>query len=275
MVMAVRRGTGEKRVGHAGTLDPLATGLLLICLGAAARLSDFLRDKDKRYRARVRLGQATDTYDSDGQVTAESSRLPSLAEVEAALPRFRGPIQQRPPAFSAIKRGGQKAYELARRGQAVELEARPVEVFSLELIEWEPPELTLDAHCSSGTYIRSLAHDLGQQLGCGAHLTALRRTASGKLTVSEAVTLASLKTAFEAGPQAWRPYLRPADTAIADWPALNLSAEDTARITHGQPIPCRAPAGELARAYNAAGEFFAILRLDPTKNAWRPMKVLV
>jgi tRNA pseudouridine55 synthase len=274
MVMAVRRGAGEKHVGHAGTLDPLATGLLLICLGSAARLSDYLRDKDKRYTARVRLGQTTDTYDADGRVTAECSHLPDLATVEAMLPEFRGHLQQRPPAYSAIKRGGQKAYELARRGQTVELEARPVEIFSLALTEWQPPEFTLEVHCGSGTYIRSLAHDLGQRLECGAHLTALRRTASGKLAVSDAVTLADLKAAFEAGPEAWRPYLHPADTAIADWPALYLSTEDTARIMHGQPIACTAEAGELARAYNAAGEFFAILRLDPTKNMWRPLKVL-
>jgi len=274
MVLAVRRGAGEKRVGHAGTLDPLATGLLLICLGAATRLTDYLRDKDKRYRARVRLGQSTDTYDADGRVMAESSCLPDLAAVEAALPEFRGLIQQRPPAFSAIKRGGQKAYELARQGRAVELEARPVEIFSLEMAEWQPPEFTLEVHCSSGTYIRSLAHDLGQRLGCGAHLTALRRTASGKLSVSEAVSLADLQAAFEAGPQVWRTHLRPADSAIADWPALHVSAEEVARIVHGQPIPCRAETGELVRAYNAAGEFFAILRLDPTKNLWRPLKVL-
>ena len=274
MVMAVRRGAGEKHVGHAGTLDPLATGLLLICLGAATRLSDYLRDKDKHYRARVRLGEATDTYDADGAVTRQSSFRPDRAAVEAALAHFRGRIMQRPPAYSAIKQGGQKAYELARRGQTVELEARPVEIFTLELTDWQPPELSLEVHCSSGTYIRSLAHDLGQRLECGAHLTALRRTASGKLTVSEAVTLADLKAAFEAGPQAWRAYLRPADSAIADWPALHLSAEDTAQIVHGQPIPCRAEAGGLARAYNDAGEFFAILRLDPTKNLWRPLKVL-
>ena len=274
MVMAVRRGAGEKHVGHAGTLDPLATGLLLICLGAATRLSDYLRDKDKHYRARVRLGEATDTYDADGAVTRQSSFMPDLAAVEAALAHFRGRIMQRPPAYSAIKQGGQKAYELARRGQTVELEARPVEIFTLELADWQPPELSLEVHCSSGTYIRSLAHDPGQRLECGAHLTALRRTASGGLTVSEAVTLADLKAAFEAGPQSWRAYLRPADSAIADWPALHLSAEDTAQIAHGQPIPCRAEAGGLARAYNDAGEFFAILRLDPTKNLWRPLKVL-
>ena len=156
----------------------------------------------------------------------------------------------------------------------MDLEARPVEIFALALQDWQPPEFTLDVHCGSGTYIRSLAHDLGQQLGCGAHLTALRRTASGSLSVDDAVPLPSLRAAFEAGPAAWRACLRPPDTAIADWPALRLSAEDTDRIRHGQPIACHAAAGELARAYSAEGEFFAILRLDPTKPAWRPLKVL-
>jgi tRNA pseudouridine55 synthase len=274
MVMAVRRGTGERHVGHAGTLDPLATGLLVLCLGAATRLSDYMRDKDKRYRARVRLGQSTDTYDADGQIVSESTDLPERAAVEAALAHFRGPIQQRPPAFSAIKRGGQKAYELARRGQVVELEPRPVEIYALELTDWQPPEFTLAVHCASGTYIRSLAHDLGQRLGCGAHLTALRRTASGKFDVGEAVTLEALQAAFALSREAWLPLLRPADAAVADWPAVHLSAEDTARLIHGQPVPCLGDLGEHARAYNPAGEFFALLRADPTKNAWRPLKVL-
>ncbi len=273
MVMTVRRGAAEKHVGHAGTLDPLATGLLVICLGAATRLSDYLRDKDKRYRARVRLGQSTNTYDADGEIVSESRLLPERAAVEAALERFRGVIQQRPPAFSAIKRGGRKAYELARAGQAVELEARPVQIHALALADWQPPDFTLEVHCASGTYIRSLAHDLGQLLGCGAHLTALRRTASGQFDVSEAVALEALQAAFALGREAWQPYLRPADTAVADWPAVRLSTEDAARIVHGQPVPCAAALSEHARAYNPAGEFFAILRLDPTKNAWRPLKV--
>lgn len=273
MVQAVRRGAGEKHVGHAGTLDPLATGLLVICLGAATRLSDYVRAKDKRYRARVRLGQTTNTYDADGDIVAESGCLPSRAEAEAALAHFRGSIWQRPPAFSAIKRGGQKAYELARRGETVELEPRLVEIYELALTDWQAPEFTLDVHCASGTYIRSLAHDLGQMLKCGAHLTALRRTASGKFDVAEAVAFEELRAAFAAGREAWLPYLRPADAAVADWPAVYLSAEDAARVVHGQPVPCPDDLGEHARAYNPAGEFFALLRADPTKNAWRPLKV--
>jgi tRNA pseudouridine55 synthase len=272
-VDVVQRLARPAKAGHAGTLDPLATGLLVICLGAATRLSDYLRDKDKRYRARVRLGQSTNTYDADGEIVSESSCLPEQAAVEAALEHFRGSIQQRPPAFSAIKRGGRKAYELAREGQAVELEARPVEIHALALTDWQEREFTLEVHCASGTYIRALAHDLGQLLGCGAHLTALRRMASGQFDVSEAVTLEALQAAFALSREAWQPYLRPADAAVADWPAVHLSAADAARLAHGQPVPCVEALGEHARAYNPAGEFFAILRLDPTRNAWRPLKV--
>jgi tRNA pseudouridine55 synthase len=270
MVYAVRRGTGQRRVGHAGTLDPLATGLLVICLGAATRLSEYLAGKDKRYSATVRLGQVTDTYDAQGQIVSESGALPGRAEVEVALAGFRGPQQQVPPAYSAIKRGGQKAYELARRGQAVALDARPVEIYALSLTAWQPPDCVLDVACSAGTYIRSLAHDLGQRLGCGAHLAALRRTASGRSRVAEAVTLADLQSAFEAGD--WQRYLRPADSAVADWPAVLLPAEAAARIQRGLPVPLTG-GGAYGRAYDPAGEFIAVLRADPAAGLWRPDKV--
>jgi tRNA pseudouridine55 synthase len=277
MVYAVRRGAGEKRVGHAGTLDPLASGLLVMCLGPATRLSEFLAGKDKRYQARIRLGTTTDTYDSQGQVQAVSDQpLPEKAAVEAALAEFRGPQQQVPPAYSAIKQGGQKSYDLARRGEAVELAPRPVEFYSIELRDWQPPELTLEAHCSAGTYIRSLAHDLGQRLGCGAHLSGLRRTASGSLRLEEAVTLADLQSAFARGD--WRKYLRPADEAVADWPAVRLTDASVADVRQGRPV--RFGAAEtngalegFGRAYNPAGEFFAILRADPAAGVWRPDKV--
>jgi len=272
LVQIVRRGTGEKRVGHAGTLDPLATGLLVICLGAATRLSEYLLDKDKRYRACVRFGQSTTTYDADGEIVAESDDLPNRETVEEALVKFRGPLQQRPPAYSAIKRDGQRAYALARRGEVVELPPRPVEIYSLELVAWSPPECELDVLSSAGTYIRSLAHDLGQTLGCGAHLRALRRTASGSFHVNEAVSLDELQRAFSAGD--WRRYLRPADSALADWPDVGLSAEASARIQRGQSIPLEEYADEWARAYNPSGEFIAILHADASAGVWRPHKVL-
>ena len=276
MVYAVRRGAGQKHVGHAGTLDPLATGLLVMCLGPATRLSEYLAGKAKRYTARLRFGQTTNTYDSHGEITATSTALPDRAAVEAALDALRGAQQQVPPAFSAIKRGGQKAYDLARRGETVVLEARPVVINLLELTDWQPPEAVLEVQCSAGTYVRSLAHDLGQRLGCGAHLTALRRTASGNLLVADAVPLAVLQEAFSR--QDWRQYLRPADLAVADWPAVYLSAEEAARVRRGQAVPMASdpgfPAREpLGRAYNAAGNFIAVLRADPAAHLWRPDKV--
>jgi tRNA pseudouridine55 synthase len=276
MVYAVRRGAGEKHVGHAGTLDPLATGLLLMCLGPATRLSEYLAGKAKRYTARLRFGQTTNTYDSQGEVTATGLAIPDRPAVEAAVAGFRGKQQQVPPAFSAIKRGGQKAYDLARRGETVVLEARPVVVYSLELVDWQPPEAVLDVHCSAGTYVRSLAHDLGQRLGCGAHLTALRRTASGNLRVEDAVTLDALQGAFAR--HDWRQYLRPADESLADWPAVHLTVEGTARVRRGQAVPMEGGLGDftgepLGRAYNPAGDFIAVLRADRAAHTWRPDKV--
>jgi tRNA pseudouridine55 synthase len=271
MVYAVRRGAREKRVGHAGTLDPLATGLLVMCLGSATRLSEYLAGKDKRYTAQVRLGQSTTTYDAQGEITARARDMPERATVEAALAAFRGPQQQVPPQYSAIKRGGQKAYEVARRGERLELEPRPVEFYEIRLVDWAPPLVTLDVHCSAGTYIRSLAHDLGQALGCGAHLAGLRRTASGSFRVEEAVTLEALNAAFAA--DTWRTLLRPPDAALADWPALRLSAEASQAVLRGQAVTVDGAAGEYARAYNPAGEFIAILRADAAVGVWRPHKV--
>ncbi|MBL8055517.1 MAG: tRNA pseudouridine(55) synthase TruB [Anaerolineales bacterium] len=272
VVAAVRRGAREKQVGHAGTLDPLATGLLVVCLGAATRLSEYLLGEAKGYQARVRFGQATTTYDAAGEVTAASDRQPERAEVEAALAGFRGPLQQRPPAFSAIKRGGQRAYDLARRGEAVDLAPRPVTIHALRLTDWAPPDCGLEVRCSAGTYIRSLAHDLGQVLGCGAHLAALRRTHSGHFELGAARPLAEWQAAFAAG--AWQAHLLPMDAAVPEWPAVPLTADETRRVQNGQAIPLTAAGHAYGRAYNAAGEFFAVLRADPAAGVWRPEKVL-
>jgi len=179
VVARIRRLTGVRRVGHAGTLDPLATGVLLICIGRATRVSEYLMTGRKVYRARARLGVTTDTYDAEGQVVAEAEVEASRAQVEAALAQFRGQIAQVPPMYSAIKHQGTSLHRLARQGIEVEREPRPVEIFRLELTAWEPPECTLEMTCSRGTYVRSLVHDLGQTLGCGAYLTGLIRLASG------------------------------------------------------------------------------------------------
>jgi len=274
VVALVRRGAKERQVGHAGTLDPLATGLLVVCVGSATRLSEYLLNKDKRYLAHVRLGQSTNTYDAAGAITATSERLPERAAVEAALINFRGPVWQRPPAFSAIKRGGQKLYELARRGEAVELEPRRVTIYHLEIVEWAPPICVLEVLVSAGTYIRSLAHDLGQALGCGAHLAALRRTHSGQFAVAEAVTVEALQTEFAAG--TWAARLKPLAAAVPDWPTLALSAEEARRVQNGQFLPLAedVAADALARATTSENEFFAVLKADAQRRVWRPEKVL-
>lgn len=274
IVNAIRKGAGIRRIGHAGTLDPLATGLLIVLVGPAARLSEYVTQKDKRYLARVRFGQATNTYDAAGRVGAESRLLPNQDVVERALPKFRGTYMQMPPVFSAIKRGGQKAYELARQGEPVEMEPREVTVHSLELTKWEPPFATLDIQCSAGTYIRSLAHDLGQALKCGAHVAALRRTASGQFRIEDAVTLADLQKAFASGE--WRQHLLPPDAGLADWPAVHLDEKQTKAIWNGNPIALgdADPAGEWGRAYNPAGVFIAIIRADLNTRQWKPHKVM-
>jgi tRNA pseudouridine55 synthase len=275
MVAAVRRGAGLKRVGHAGTLDPLATGVLVLLLGPATRLSEYLTDKDKRYLARVRFGQTTNTYDAAGEVTRDSGQVPDREAVEHTLAQFRGPQQQRPPAYSAIKREGQKAYDLARRGETVELEPRPVTIYSVTLTHWEPPLCELDVHCSAGTYIRSLAYDLGEALGCGAHLAALRRTASGEFHIDNAVTLPILQQAF--ADEDWQRYLLPPDAGLRDWPAITLTEATARAVRHGNAIPMDAAMAppEWGRAYAPSGEFVAILHAHPARHQWQPHKVLV
>ncbi len=268
LVAAVRRGTRVKKVGHAGTLDPLATGVLVLCLGPATRLSEYVMRSRKVYRARVHFGVATDTYDAQGEVVARSDALPSRATVEAALAGFRGELMQVPPMYSAIKRGGRKLYELARAGEQVERPPRPVTVYRLELVDWQPPLATLEVECSPGTYIRSLAHDLGQALGCGAHLAALERRASGHFRVEDAVPWGEFRAAMEAG--TWREHLLPPDLALAEAPAVHLNAEQAARVLHGNTVAAEG-SGVLARAYDPQGRFIAVL--ERRGDVWKPQKV--
>lgn len=273
IVAGVRRGTRVKKVGHAGTLDPMATGVLVVCLGAATRLSQYAMGSRKTYLARVRFGIETDTYDAGGIITAENDAPLGREAIEAALDAFRGDIEQVPPMYSAIKQDGQKLYELARAGQDVERAARPVTIHNLELITWEPPCAALRVECSAGTYIRSLAFDLGRAVGVGAHLAALERAASGPFTVEDAVTWDDLQAAMAAG--TWREYLLPPDMALAHYPRLDLTAEESEDIRHGRLIPAdteREFAGDLARAYDPEGRFFAIVEQRGIR--WKAHKVL-
>jgi len=273
----VRRLTGIRRVGHAGTLDPLAAGVLLVCIGRATRVAEYLMAGHKVYRARVRLGISTDTYDAEGMVTSEAPVEVDRAQVEAALSSFRGVIAQVPPVYSAIKHQGTPLHRLARRGVAVEkipLKARQVEILRLELTAWEPPECTLDLTCSPGTYVRALAHDLGQALGCGAHLSGLTRLASGRFRVEDAVTLEEFAEVAAQG--RWAALLHPIDAALARFRPLYVDADAARRLCSGQPI--FSPSGEavddpLARAYGPDRVFLALVAYDPEADVWRPRKV--
>ena len=287
VVQVVRKGTGIRRAGHTGTLDPRASGVLVILVGPAVRLSEYVSASDKRYQAVVRLGATTDTYDADGRIlsTTPVDKL-TEAQFEEALDSFVGEIEQVPPPYSAVKVKGRKAYEMAREGEEIELAPRRIQVYGLELLEWAPPEAVIDVYCSSGTYVRSLAHDLGEKLGVGAHLIGLRRTKSGRFTLRDAVPLRRLKESFEDGN--WYQYLIPAAEALKDWPEIELTHEQVEAVRHGhrlsnqevEVIPGdssgRGPnyqGANMVRGVSEQGELVALMELMEEEDAWQPKKV--
>ena len=272
VVQIIRRGTFIRRAGHTGTLDPRASGVLVVLLGPAVRLSEYVSASDKRYQAVIQLGKTTDTYDADGQVlTSNPVDNITEAQFEEALQQFVGEIEQVPPPYSAIKIKGRKAYEMARNGEEFDLQPRKINVYSLELLEWAPPEAVIDVYCSSGTYIRSLANDLGKVLGCGAHLVGLRRTKSGRFTLRDAVPLRKLREAFDDG--SWYQYVIPAAEALSDWPSIELSEANVDAIRHGHRIPGELGIGKMARGISEQGDLVALLEFDPASNEWQPKKV--
>ena len=271
VVQIIRKGTNIRRAGHTGTLDPRASGVLVILIGPAVRLSEYVSASDKRYQAVVRLGQSTDTYDADGRVVSTSPVNITEEEFENALKQFIGEIEQVPPPYSAVKVKGKKAYEMAREGEEVELLPRKIQVYNLDLLEWAPPDAGIDVYCSSGTYVRSLAHDLGEALGCGAHLVGLRRTKSGRFTLRDAVPLRKLRESFENG--TWYQHLIPAAEALSDWPAIELTQTQVDDVRHGHRIPGDKELGKLARGISEQGELVALLEFDPELNEWQPKKV--
>lgn len=269
VVARVRRVARMKKVGHAGTLDPLATGLLVLALGQATRTLAYLTDQAKVYEARVRLGQASSTYDAEGELSAPlPGPLPERAQVEAALGAFRGDILQKPPLYSAIKKGGEALYKKARRGETVEVAARPVTIYELHLTEWQPPEVGLYVHCAKGTYIRSLAHDLGAALGVGGYLSALRRTASGPFTLAQAHPLAAIEPL---DPEALAERLLPLGTGLEALPSLHVDEQAVTALRHGQALPAASGEGQ-CRALDAQGQLVAIVRWHPERG-WQPEKV--
>jgi tRNA pseudouridine55 synthase len=263
-----------KRVGHAGTLDPMATGVLLVCLGQATRVAEYLTDHDKKYRARIRLGIETDTYDATGTVVAQREVTATREQIETALRGFAGKIAQMPPAYSAIKQKGVPLYKLARQGKEVETATRAVEIYSIDLREVTLPEIEIDVHCSKGTYIRSLAHDLGDALDCGAHLTALTRTASGHFALDESHTLDELSAAFDRGYA--DEYVLPIDEALLQFEAVIVDAATAKGIQQGKAFRCgREYSSSLLRAYSSAGELIALLERGSVQDEWKPKKVFV
>ncbi len=271
-VHRIRKITGEERVGHAGTLDPMATGVLLILLGSAARLSEWIVTHDKKYRATVKLGVETDTYDATGNVTTTRAVNVSKEEIAAALETFIGKQKQIPPAHSAIQIQGKRAYKLARQGVELEMQPRAIEIFSIENIAIENDLVAFDVHCGKGTYIRSLAHDLGAKLGAGAHLAALRRTASGNFSIEQSLTLEQTSEAMTRNDL--ERYLLPMDLAIPQFDAVYLNQTETRAILNGQFIA--APQNLttlLARAYDEQHRLIAILE-RVSERQLKPKKVL-
>jgi tRNA pseudouridine55 synthase len=269
VVARVRRVVRQKRVGHAGTLDPAATGVLVVALGAATRLIEYVQEAThKQYLATVELGTTTTTDDAAGDVVATSA-VPELdrGTLDRLLDRFRGATLQVPPMYAALHHDGRRLHELAREGIVVERPPRPVVIERLELVDWQPPQLTIDIMCSKGTYIRALARDIGAALGCGAHLHALRRTAVGEFRIEHATPLSTIEESdFDI-----MSIMLPAEQAVADWPLVRLDASDTQRVRNGMAILAQGVAGERARAHGPDGRLLALL--SRTGEFWQPHKV--
>ena len=289
IVAMVKRLTGERRVGHAGTLDPAATGVLPVCLGQGTRIIEFLVDATKAYQAQIELGIATDTYDASGRITQQ--RDPSgisQEQLEAALTSLCGLIEQTPPMYSAVRYHGKRLYELARAGIEVERKSRLTKIHHLKLMDWQPPVVTIEVVCGKGTYIRSLAHDLGQTLGCGANLKSLIRLRCGLFDIQDAVSVPQLEDAFHYG--YWQHFIYPIDIVFSHWTAMVVSDETGQAIRNGRPLalgtddsgkgtdylkrhPTQPSSSNHCRVYTPGGRFLAVLRFNPERGQWQPEKV--
>jgi tRNA pseudouridine55 synthase len=256
----VKRLYDARKAGHTGSLDPLADGMLPICFGDATKLSAFLLDADKYYWFRVRLGVSTATGDAEGEVlqTRPTEGI-GLEQIESVLGQFSGEIEQLPPMYSALKHKGKRLYELAREGVEVEREPRRVKIHSLKLVRADDlPEFELEVHCSKGTYVRTLAEDIGNALGVGAHVTALRRTAVGPYTGQQMYSMETLEQTADQGQEALDRLLLPIDTALADWPVVKVNADTAFYLKQGQAVLVpKAPTAGWVRIYQGE-QFFAM-----------------
>jgi tRNA pseudouridine55 synthase len=259
-LQTVKRLFKANKAGHTGNLDPLATGLLPICLGEATKISSFLLDSDKRYIGTCKLGVRTSTADSEGEVL-ETRPVEKFTEqqVRQVLQRFIGQIDQIPPMHSAVKINGTPLYKLAREGKEVERKSRRISIYQIELLDFAGDELEIELHCSKGTYVRTLAEEIGAALGCGAHLSALRRTASGPFALQQAVTMAELEHLAEDGYEALDSLLVPAEEALSDWPMVSLTSNSAYYVQQGQAVQVpRAPSSGWVRLRRDDGEFLGI-----------------
>jgi tRNA pseudouridine55 synthase len=259
-LQTVKRMFNANKAGHTGNLDPLATGLLPICFGEATKISSYLLDSDKRYIGTCKLGVRTRTADSEGEVL-ETRPVGNLTEqqVKQVLQGFIGQIEQIPPMHSAVKINGTPLYKLAREGKEIERKSRRVSIYRLEMLRLEGDELDIDVHCSKGTYVRTLAEEIGEALGCGAHLNALRRTASGPFELEQAVTMAELAHLAEDGYEALDSLLLPPEEALSDWPMVSLSQNSAYYLQQGQAVQVpKAPSSGWVRLRRDDGQFLGI-----------------
>ncbi|MFN8533961.1 MAG: tRNA pseudouridine(55) synthase TruB [Dehalococcoidia bacterium] len=271
VVARLRRLTGQRRVGHSGTLDPSATGVLVVCFGTATRLLEYLVGADKVYQSEFVLGVTTDTDDAEGAVLSRADPSGLTAEqVTGALDAFIGEIDQTPPAVSAVKVGGVRAYALARAGKALALAPRRVTIQRIELISLSLPRLVVRISCGSGVYIRSIARDLGERLGVGGHVRSLRRLAVGEFTIDDAVSLETVEAAALAG--TLDELIAPPLRALVGWPVVPLDGASVAAICQGRAILREGEPGLLAAATDAEGRLIAIL--EAADGQWQPVKVL-
>ena len=277
IMQKVKRIFQANKAGHTGALDPLATGMLPICLGEATKFSQFLLDADKRYLVTAKLGERTDTSDAEGQIVETREVKVKTPEILTALEQFRGDILQVPTMFSALKHNGKPLYEYARQGITVEREARPITIFELNFIEYNAPYLTLEVHCSKGTYIRTLVDDLGEALGCGAHVTMLRRTAVADYPTEKMLDWHTLQSLAEQQDLALLDaLLLPMDTAVAKLPALILNESQTQGIGFGQRIKfdnLNRLQGQV-RLFSHENRFLGVAVIDEN-NVIRPQRLVV
>ncbi|MFC0976056.1 tRNA pseudouridine(55) synthase TruB [Pasteurella multocida] len=276
IMQKVKRVFQANKAGHTGALDPLATGMLPICLGEATKFSQFLLDADKRYQVTAKLGERTDTSDAEGQVVETRDVRVDVQDILAALPHFRGELMQVPTMFSALKHQGKPLYEYARAGITVEREARPITIFDLQFIAYDAPYLTLEVHCSKGTYIRTLVDDLGEYLGCGAHVTVLRRTVVANYPVEAMMDWDTLQVlAAQQDLALLDQHLLPTDSAVSVLPALHLNQEQSKAISFGQRVKFDNPTqltGQV-RLFSDTQQFLGVALLDE-HNVIRPQRLI-